>query len=82
MRMFRCNFGAAQLATLNRPFAPHKLAKRTECIFVSRLNFIHHQVTNNSHHQLLVQSGTRNHASQLSQGYEAGRTRLLLRSFD
>jgi hypothetical protein len=58
--MLRSNRGAAHLATLNRPFAPHELAERTECILVSRLNVIHHQVTNNSHHQLLVQSGSRN----------------------
>ena len=54
MGMFRSNFGAAQLATFSRSFAPHELAKRTECILVSRLNFIHHQVTNNSHYPAIA----------------------------
>src|SRR5579863_6880699 len=62
--MIDCNLGAAQLTTLHIPFAPDELAERSKSVLVSRLNFIHHRLTNNSliRRQIPLPSATAIHA--------------------
>jgi hypothetical protein len=49
MRMISGHFSAAQFTSLNIPFTPDELAEHSKGVLVSRLDFIHHRLTNNSY---------------------------------